>query len=65
MTRMTDQLLRRRRDQAKLGGVCAGLGARFGVDPTWIRVGAILFAVITTKVAIASYLIAWLLMEED
>ena len=57
--------LRRDPQRAKIAGVCAGCATRLGLDATWIRVGAIVFAVIWTKVAIASYAIAWLLMEAE
>ena len=57
--------LRRQPQNAKIAGVCAGCARRFGWEATWVRVAAILLAVVWTKVAVASYAIAWLLMESD
>jgi len=49
--------------EAWLGGVCAGLGNRFHVNPTFIRVGFVIAAVFFTKIAIGVYAVAWLLMR--
>ena len=35
------------RHDAKLLGVCSGLGKRFGIDPTFIRIGWIAVPVLT------------------
>ena len=47
-----------------MAGVCAGLGRWLGLDPTWVRVGALLLALIATKLAAVAYLIAWLILDE-
>jgi len=47
-----------RRD-AKLVGVCSTLGERFGIDPTFIRIGAVAAALmISFKFALLAYAIA-------
>lgn len=40
-------------DNAKLGGVCAGLGRYFGIDAVWIRLG--IFLPILLKIVFGSY----------
>jgi phage shock protein C len=52
-----------RRD-AKLLGVCAGLGKRFGIDPTILRVAWVAIPLLTPvsiKAALIAYLIAYLI----
>ena len=34
-------------DQGKAGGVCAGLGAYFGIDAVWVRLGFVLLTLVT------------------
>ena len=55
-----------RRDPARgyLGGVCAGFGARVGVDPLLIRLGfaATFFA---GGVGVPLYIVAWMLIPAD
>lgn len=48
-------------DDAKLGGVCSGVAARWGVDPVLVRVGAVLLA-LTGGVGVILYLAGWLLL---
>jgi phage shock protein C len=52
-----------RREQ-KVGGVCGGLGAYFGLDPIFFRVGFIL-AVLIYGTGLLAYLVLWLLMPTD
>lgn len=47
-----------------IAGVCAGLANYFETDPAFIRVAAIIVAMFLPKLLIASYLIAWLLLDE-
>ena len=53
--------LRRSRSGAVLGGVCAGLGPRMGVDPLVLRVG-FLIASVAGGIGIGLYLICWVLI---
>jgi len=49
------------RHDAKLLGVCSGLGKRFGIDPTFIRIGWIAVPLLTPidiSTAIVAYAIA-------
>lgn len=62
------QRLRRRfhlnRKQGWLAGVCAGVADTLRTDPAFIRVGFVVAALFMPKVAIAVYLIAWILLDE-
>ena len=51
-----------RRDPANgvVAGVCAGVGARLGIDPVLLRVGLVLLTVATAGFALIAYLIAWI-----
>jgi phage shock protein C len=49
------------RHDAKLLGVCAGLGKRFGIDPTFIRIGWVAVPLLTpidVSTAVVAYVIA-------
>jgi len=49
------------RHDAKLLGVCSGLGKRFGIDPTFIRIGWVAVPLLTPidiSTAIVAYVIA-------
>jgi phage shock protein C len=52
------------RRNGMLVGVCAGLARYLRVDPLWVRVGAIASAVLMTKLMVAAYVIAWLVLDE-
>jgi len=52
------------RSNGMLLGVCAGLAHYFRVEPLWVRVAAVAAAVIVTKLAVAAYVIAWLVLDE-
>ncbi|HYC65820.1 MAG TPA: PspC domain-containing protein [Reyranellaceae bacterium] len=55
MARKTYRYSLNRRD-AKLVGVCSTLGERFGIDPTFIRVGFVAaFFLISWEVALVTY----------
>ena len=47
------------RKDAKLVGVCSTLGERFGIDPTFLRIGFIAFALlIEWEIALVAYVAA-------
>ena len=58
---MTEQELRRDRDHAMAGGVCAGIAARFGYDVTLVPVVTVLLA-FAGGVGGVAYLALWLLL---
>ncbi len=49
-------------DSAVLGGVLAGLGRFFGIDPLWVRLIFIVLLFASFGVAIIVYLILWLII---
>ena len=51
-------------DNALLGGVCAGLGAYWGINPLWMRLLFIISPFITVGVSILIYLVLWVSMSE-
>ena len=44
--------------------MCAGIARYFDVDVTWVRIASVVGAVVVTKVAIAAYVIGWLLLDD-
>ena len=57
-----DRRLVRRTHDKVLGGVCAGLADYLGVDPTLVRVLAVLAAFFSLGTAVVAYVVAWALM---
>jgi phage shock protein PspC (stress-responsive transcriptional regulator) len=55
--------LRRRSQDAPLGGVCAGIAEHLGVDVTIVRLVAVVLAI--TGPGIIAYLIAWVVIPDD
>jgi phage shock protein PspC (stress-responsive transcriptional regulator)/two-component sensor histidine kinase len=53
--------LRRSRSGAVLGGVCAGLGPRMGVDPLVLRIG-FLIASVAGGIGVGLYVLCWVLI---
>lgn len=47
-----------------IAGVCAGLARYLDTDPAIVRVGVIVSALFLPKIVIATYLVAWLLLDE-
>ncbi len=45
-----------------LGGVCAGFGRTLNIDPKFLRAGLVILAVLSPKIVIAAYLVAWILL---
>jgi len=50
---------------APISGVCGGLARYFGLDPTLVRVLAVLLAVFTFPAAIIAYIVAWAVMPKE
>lgn len=57
--------LARTRDDKMIGGVCGGLARYFGVDPTLVRVLAVLALVFGFPAALVGYLLAWAIMPQQ
>lgn len=56
--------LARRRDDRMIAGVCSGVAAYLGVDPTLVRLLAVLAGLFTFGTAVVAYVVAWALMPE-
>jgi phage shock protein PspC (stress-responsive transcriptional regulator) len=59
------QGLVRPRDERVLGGVCAGLGRRFGIDPWPARLLFVLLLLLIPGSQILIYPILWILMPSE
>lgn len=55
----------RTRDDQMIAGVCGGLARYFGVDPTLVRVVAVVALVFAFPAALIGYLIAWAIMPSN
>lgn len=57
--------LYRSSDNKMLGGVCAGLGEYFDIDPTLVRIGFVVLSLMGWIGAfILAYLIMWIIIPE-
>jgi phage shock protein PspC (stress-responsive transcriptional regulator) len=56
--------LYRVREGRVVAGVCAGLAAHFGIDPTLVRLGFALFTIFGGA-GILLYLCAWIVIPEE
>lgn len=56
--------LYRSRSDRMVGGVCGGLARYFGVDPTLVRVLAVVSLVLPGP-QILAYLLAWIIVPEE
>lgn len=56
--------LLRSRDNRIAGGVCGGIAAYAGVDPTLVRFVTVLLAIVTGGSALLAYLVAWAVIPE-
>lgn len=57
--------LYRTRDDQMIAGVCGGLARYFGVDPTLVRVVAVVALVFAFPATIIGYLLAWAIMPSN
>jgi phage shock protein C len=48
-----------------IAGVCSGLANYLRIDPTVVRIGFAVVAIITWGVALLAYLIAWAVIPEE
>jgi phage shock protein PspC (stress-responsive transcriptional regulator) len=60
---MNDRLHRSAEDRV-IGGVCAGLAEQLGIDPTLVRIVWALLILPTGFIALAVYLVMWLVVPE-
>jgi phage shock protein C len=61
-TQQPPKRLYRTRDDQMIAGVCGGIARYLGVDPTLVRVAAVVALVFTFPGALIGYLLAWAIM---
>ena len=54
----------RLRDDRMVAGVCSGVARYLGVDPTLVRLLAVLGIFFSLGTALVAYVVAWVLMPE-
>jgi phage shock protein C len=63
---MALQKFRRSRSDRKIAGLFGGLGDAFGIDPTYLRLGFVLLALLTGVFpALIAYAIGWAITIEE
>lgn len=51
-------------EEKKIGGVCAGLGEYFGLDPVFFRIGFVLITLFPPGCGVLIYLIMWFIVPK-
>ncbi len=59
-----EKRLYRSRNERVIGGVCGGIAEYFGVDPTLVRIGAVLLA-LANGVGVLAYVVLWVVVPEE
>ncbi len=63
---MALQKFRRSKTDRRVFGLFGGLGAAFEVDPTYLRLGFILLALVTGVIpCVIAYAIGWAITQEE
>lgn len=57
--------LTRTTDDRMIAGVCGGIAAYLGWDPTLVRIAYLLLTVFTVFSGVVVYIILWICMPED
>jgi phage shock protein PspC (stress-responsive transcriptional regulator) len=58
---MSDKLMRSQTDKM-VGGVCGGMGAYLGIDPTLVRIFFVLLGLSNSGIALLLYFVLWIVM---
>ncbi|KQW46076.1 PspC family transcriptional regulator [Nocardioides sp. Root1257] len=64
MNTTTSKRLTRRSDDRMVAGVCSGVADYVGLDPTLVRLLAVVAAVFSGGAVAVAYIAAWILMPE-
>jgi len=62
---MSQKTLYRSKDDRMIGGVCAGLAHYFDLDPTVVRLLAVLAAALSSGAVVIAYLVMWVAVPEE
>lgn len=65
MSNDTRNPLRRSRSDRVIAGVCGGLGAFFGINPTWFRLGFIIAFLPGGIPGLLLYFICWIIIPSE
>ncbi|GAP15038.1 phage shock protein C (PspC) family protein [Longilinea arvoryzae] len=65
MNNNTRNALRRSRTDRVIAGVCGGLGAFFGIDPVWFRLGFLVTFLPGGVPGLLLYLICWIIIPSE
>lgn len=65
MSKKSPKRLYRSRKDRKIAGVCGGIAEYFGVDPTIIRVIAVLLLLPGGAPGLLPYIILWIIVPEN
>ncbi len=61
---MAEKQLHRSRDDRMLGGVCGGIAEYLDMDPTIVRLLAVLITLVGNVAAVIAYLVMWIAVPE-
>ena len=64
MNDIRSRRLTRRRDDRMIAGVCSGVADYLGIDPTVVRLAAVVGAIFSVGAVAVAYVVAWILMPE-
>ncbi|GAA1762804.1 PspC domain-containing protein [Nocardioides hankookensis] len=64
MNTTTSKRLTRRRDDRMIAGVCSGVADYLGLDPTLVRLLAVVAGIFSVGAVAVAYIAAWILMPE-
>ena len=64
MNAITSKRLTRRRDDRMVAGVSSGIADYLGLDPTLVRLIAVVSAIFSFGAVAVAYVAAWILMPE-
>ena len=64
MSITTGKRLTRRSDDRMIAGVCSGVADYLGLDPTLVRLLAVVAAIFSVGAVAVAYIAAWILMPE-
>lgn len=57
--------LQRKTDNKMLGGVAAGIAARFNTEPLYIRLLFVFFGLVTNVFGVLTYAVLWAILPSD
>ena len=61
---MSEKRMYRSRTERKIAGVCGGIAENAGVDPVFIRLGAVALALVFPPAGLIGYLACWAIVPE-